>query len=88
MLLSEIPLFELIHAAEKRHGIDVHMVIEAMPKDEDSPDNVEEATEDDIIWHVEFEHLKKNFETFAEVKKFLLEEMVAKKNDLVIKLKK
>ncbi len=86
MLLSEIPLFELIRDAEKKHGINVHMVIELMPKDDSSPENIEEATEDDVIWHVEFEKIKKDFKTFSEVKKFLLEDAVAKKDNFVVKL--
>lgn len=86
MKLAELPLMDLILAAEKKHGIDIHMVIEALPKDENSPEDVNGATEDDVIWNVEFQNISKSFEKFDEVKKFLLEEAVAKNTDLVVKL--
>lgn len=90
MKISELPLMKVILAAEKKHGIDVHMVIEAVPKNNDSPEDSNDATEDDVVWWVEFENIVKSFEKFDDVRKFLLEEVsstVAKKTDFVVKLK-
>lgn len=90
MKISELPLMEVILAAEKKHGTDVHMVIEAVPKNDNSPEDPSGATEDDIVWWVEFENIVKPFEKFDDVRKFLLEEAsatVAKKTDYVVKLK-
>jgi hypothetical protein len=86
MKLSELPLMDVILAAEKKHGTNVHMVIEAVPKNDNSPEDIGGATEDDIVWWVEFENLVKSFEKFDDVKKFLLDEVVAKNKDLVVKL--
>lgn len=85
-LLSEIPLMETILAAEEKHGIDIHMVIEAMPKTDESPENVNEAEDTDVVWKVEFQEIVKFFENFEDVRNFLLNEAVAKRDDLVIKL--
>jgi len=85
-LLSEIPFMETILAAEEKHGIDIHMVIEAMPKTEESPENMDEAEDIDVIWKVEFQEIVKFFENFDDVRNFLLNEAVAKRDDLVIKL--
>ena len=65
---------ETIFDAEKKHGVETHMVIEAVPKTETEP---EEPTEDDVVWWVEFENIKKTFENFDDVKSYLLEEAVA-----------
>lgn len=77
MLLSEVPLFDLIFAAEKKHGEDTHMVIEVVPRDQDSMVDLNNVSEEDIIWWVEFKDQVKTFDTFEEVEKFFLEEAVA-----------
>lgn len=92
-LLSNLPIMELILAAEEKHGIDVNMVIEARPKegfdystkasdsDEDPDANVEDT---DVEWYVEFKDIKKVLNSFEEVKKFFLEEMGDNNLNLVI----
>jgi hypothetical protein len=83
-LLSEIPLFDLIFAAEEKHGEDTHMVIEAVSKNENVTVDMNDVSVDDVVWWVEFEDQIKTFDTFDEVEKFFLEEAVAKSEDLVI----
>ena len=65
---------ETIFDAEKKHGVTTHMVIEAVSKTEEES---EEPTEDEVLWWVEFENMKKTFENFDDVQTFLLEEVVA-----------
>jgi hypothetical protein len=84
-LLSEIPLFDLIFAAEEKHGEDTHMVIEAVPKNEDVNADMNNVSVEDVVWWVEFQDQVKTFDTFDQVEKFFLEEAVAKFEDLVVK---
>ena len=72
--ISELPLMDLILQAEEKHGINTHMVVEAVSKDEEQEI---EPDEDSVVWWEEFEYNKKIFYTFSEVKKYLLEEAVA-----------
>ena len=72
---------ETIFDAEKKHGIETHMVIEAVSKTEKESD---EPTEDEVFWKVEFEDIKKTFENFDDVQKFLLEEVVATGEDPLV----
>ena len=65
---------DLILQAEEKHGINTHMVVEAVSKDEEQE---AEPDEDSVVWWVEFEYNQKIFYTFPEVKKYLLEEAVA-----------
>jgi hypothetical protein len=79
--ITDLPLMSVIMQAEKKHGINTHMIIEAIPKTEDE---IEYPTESDVCWWVEFENEKKIFETFGEVQKYLLEEVVAKGDGPVV----
>lgn len=76
-LLSEVPIFNLALAAEKKHGEHTHMVIEAVPKDENSIIDINDVSVDDVVWWVEFEDQVKTFDTFDEVNRFFMEEAVA-----------
>jgi hypothetical protein len=76
-LLSELPISKTIIDAEKKHGIDTHMVIECISKEEIPEQNIEGETEDSVYWWVEFENQIQTFETFDEVEKFLLEDAVS-----------
>jgi hypothetical protein len=71
--LSELPFMEVILKSEEKHGINTHMVIEAVSKDDNEED---EPDEDSVVWRVEFENEEKIFETFSEVEKYLLEDAV------------
>lgn len=83
--LADLPIMEVILAAEEKHGIDTHMVIEAVPKHKDSPSEMEDASDDDVVWYVEFKNIIKTFFSFDDVKKFLLEEANANVPELIIK---
>lgn len=72
MLLSEIPLFDLIFAAEDKHGEETHMVIEAVSKNPDKEINDMDVTTDDIVWWVEFKNDQRVLDTFEEVEKYFL----------------
>ena len=73
-LLSDLEISRVIMSAEERHGIDTHIVIECVSR-ENIPDFVSgDETEDMVYWWVEFEDQVKTFGTFAEVEKFLLED--------------
>lgn len=77
MLLSDVPIMKLALAAEEKHGEDTHMVIEAIPKNNDVTTDMNEVSVDDVVWWVEFQDQVKTFNTFDEVEKFFLEEAVA-----------
>jgi RAB protein geranylgeranyltransferase component A len=77
---------EVILAAEEKHGVDTHMVIEAVPKHKDAPDKMEEADDTDVVWYVEFKDIVKTFFNFDEVKTFLLEEANANAPSMVIQI--
>jgi len=74
MLLSEIPLFDLIFAAEDKHGEETHMVIEAVSKNPDKEINDMDVTTDDIVWWVEYKDDQRVLDTFDEVKSYFLGE--------------
>jgi hypothetical protein len=76
-LLSEVPIFNLALAAEKKHGEHTHMVIEAIPKDENANTDINNVSVNDVVWWVEFEDQVKTFNTFDEVSRFFMEEAVA-----------
>jgi hypothetical protein len=94
--LANLPIMELILAAEEKHGIDVNMVIEAMPKNDKQDDNGEdynpfmspseddEVQDTDVVWYVEFKDIKKFCNSFEEVKKFFLEEVGEDAVNLVV----
>ena len=84
--LADLPIMEVILAAEEKHGVDTHMVIEAVPKHKDSPDKMEEADDTDVVWYVEFKDIVKTFFNFDEVKTFLLEEANANAPSMVIQI--
>lgn len=73
--ITELPLMEVILKAEEKHGLTTHMVVEAVRKDDEKEEL--EPDENSVLWWVEFENDKKIFETFSEVKKFLLEDAIA-----------
>jgi hypothetical protein len=79
--ISDLPLMYTIMQAEKKHGVNTHMIIEAIPKNDEE---LNSPTENDVCWWVEFENDKKIFETFDEVQKYLLEDVVAKGNGPVV----
>jgi hypothetical protein len=83
-LLSEVPIFNLALAAEKRHGEHTHMVIEAIPKDENANIDINNVSIDDVVWWVEFEDQVKTVNTFDEVSHFFMEEVVASSPDAVV----
>lgn len=85
-LLSELPIMEVILAAEEKHGVDTHMVIEAVPKHKDSPDKMEDAEDTDVVWYVEFKDTVKTFFNFDDVKKFFLEEANVNTPSMVIQI--
>jgi len=74
--LSELPIMETIFKAEEKHGIDTHMVIEAIPKEGVDFDSQGDEKEEHVMWWTEFENQTQVFETFKEVEKFFLEEAV------------
>lgn len=94
--LANLPIMELILAAEEKHGTDINMVIEVMPKNVNGDENVEEnnpfmsPSEDnevqdtDVVWYVEFKDIKRYCNSFEEVKKFFLEEMDENSVNLVV----
>jgi hypothetical protein len=73
-LLSDLPITQTIMNAEERHGLDTHIVIECVSKEEIPDSHNGEETEDSVYWWVELEDQVKTFETFSEVEKFLLED--------------
>ena len=77
-LVSELPLFGLAMEAEEKHGVDTHMVIEAVLKDIDDEDEIDpgEVEEEHVLWWVEFENEVKIFDDFQMVRYYLLEEAV------------
>jgi hypothetical protein len=77
ILLSDLPISRVIMDSEKKHGINTHIVIECIPKENILELNNGEETEDSVYWWVELEDQKKIFETFVEVEKFLLEDGVS-----------
>jgi hypothetical protein len=81
--IADLPLMEVILAAEEKHGIDTHMVIEAVPKHEDV-ENESNPLDTDVVWYVEFKELVRTFFNFSDVKKFLLEEVDSNTPNLVI----
>jgi hypothetical protein len=77
MLLSEIPLFDLIFAVEDKHGVDTHMVIEAVSKNPNKDVDDFDITDDEVLWWVEFKDDRKVLNSFEEVRTFFLEECEA-----------
>lgn len=61
------------------------MLIEAIPLDgKDADDLGNDPEETNIFWLVEFEYQKKIFESFDQVRKFLLDEAVATREGPVV----
>ena len=71
--LSELPLMDTILKAEEKHGVDTHMVIEIISKEE-VEENYNDPLESEVMWWVEFKDQYKQFNTFDEVTTYLLEE--------------
>ena len=71
--LSELPLLDTILKAEDKHGVDTHMVIEVISKEE-VEENYNDPLESEVMWWVEFKDQYKQFNTFDEVTTYLLEE--------------
>ena len=69
LLTVEDKLLDIIFAAEKKHGPDVHMVVELVFKSDDETDT-------NLCYWVEFENQTMVFETIDEVENFFLEEAV------------
>jgi hypothetical protein len=65
----------LIFEAEKKHGYKVHMVIEPV---------FDSKTNKQYGWWVEFENDSRIVETFEEMEKYFLEDMVAKGDGPVV----
>jgi hypothetical protein len=74
--VEESQLMKIIFAAEKKHGQDVHMVVEIVHKTNEN--------DDDICYWVEFENQMIYFNTIEEVEKYLLEDAVATGNGPVV----
>ena len=86
-LLSELPISQTILDAEEKHGVSTHMVIECISRKEIPENHTGEETEDCVSWLVEFEDQIINFETFDEVRKFLLEDAVSETSKWFEKMK-
>jgi hypothetical protein len=80
--LSDIPILQVAQQAEEKHGVDTHMIIEAVIKDEFKEyfesNELDFATEDQILWWVEFEDQQAVFDDFDMVSNYLLNEVVKK----------
>jgi hypothetical protein len=76
-LLSELPISQTILDAEKKHGVETHMVIECVSREDIPEQDVELETENCVYWWVEFEDQIQTFETFDEVQNFLLKDAVS-----------
>jgi hypothetical protein len=87
-ILSELPISQTIFDAEKKHGIDTHMVIECISRQDIPEENNGEELEDSVYWWVEFENEIKTFQTFDEVQKFLLDDAVSEGSKWFEKIKK
>ena len=84
LLLSELPLYEIVQEIEKKHGHELNMVIEAFLKDQkpeydhirdsDILEN-DELTAAEVYWYCEFQDQKKLFDHIAQVKHWFLEEV-------------
>ena len=73
--LEDLPLMQLIKDMEDKYGVDTHMVIECMPiagRESDDPSATKLATEEDVVWYVEFRDEKYMFEDFWEMKFHML----------------
>lgn len=80
-LVSDLPLFGVALEAEKKHGVDTHMVIEVVVKNVNTVAEEEEVDpsildEDAVMWWVEFENEVKIFDRFEMVEHYLLNEAV------------
>ena len=84
LLLSEIPLYEIVQEIEAKHGHDLNMVIEAFLKDQKPEyDHIRDSdilehgqlTAAEVYWYCEFQEQKKVFEHIAQVKHWFLEEV-------------
>jgi len=86
MLLTEVPIVSVAMKAEEKHGVDTHMVIEAVARESSNNLDLDPALVDisDVVWWVEFEDQIKTFDSFDEVEKFLLVEAVASKEKSVV----
>ena len=80
--LSDIPILQVAQQAEEKHGVDTHMIIEAVIKDEFKEyfesNELDFATEDQILWWVEFQDQQAVFDDFDMVSNYLLNEVVKK----------
>ena len=73
----DFEISNLIFEVEKKHGYKVHMVIEP----------VFDANDDEQLgWWVEFENDSRIVESIEEMKKYFLEDMVAKGDGPVVEL--
>ena len=73
--LEDLPLMQLIKDMEDKYGVDTHMVIECMPiagRESDDPAATKLATEEDVVWYVEFRDEKYMFEDFWEMRFHML----------------
>lgn len=73
--LEDLPLMPLIKEMEEKYGVDTHMVIECMPiagRESDDPSASKLATEEDVVWYVEFRDEKYMFEDFWEMRFHML----------------
>jgi ribosomal protein L7/L12 len=73
--LEDLPLMELIKNMEDKYGVETHMVIECMPiagRESDDPVATKLATEEDVVWYVEFRDEKYMFEDFWEMRFHML----------------
>lgn len=69
--LEDLPLMQLIKDMEDKYGVDTHMIIECMPiagRESDDPSATKLATEEDVVWYVEFKDKKFMFEDFWEMR--------------------
>jgi len=78
--LSELPIMETILAAEDKHGITTHMVLEAKHIKDDDETAEEDPYENEVTWIVEFEYENRVFDNFTDAKNFLLKQAVATGN--------
>tara|TARA_Y100000385_G_scaffold285075_1_gene344309 strand:+ start:725 stop:1015 length:291 start_codon:yes stop_codon:yes gene_type:complete len=69
--LEDLPLMELIKNMEDKYGAETHMVIECKPiagRESDELNTTRTATEEDVVWYVEFKEEKYLFEDFWEMR--------------------
>lgn len=74
--ITDIPLLELIEKIEKKHGQDIHMIIEAFIDDKNLHGDLEtEVPVDKLLWWCEFQDQIKVFDHIASVENWFMNEV-------------